>query len=107
MDTLEEKLKQLCGLDFNSRWIKALREDQKREAKHKELMKERYKVIQLFNSMKQKGQVEWKNQCSINNKNCSGRIEGHHNNYNEPLKVLELCREHHLAWHRTFIPEHK
>lgn len=40
--------------------------------------------------------------CLLKSSRCSGRIEAHHSDYNKPLEVLWLCREHHLAWHRVF-----
>ena len=41
--------------------------------------------------------------CSLQNENCSGQIEAHHLDYNKPLDVVWLCRNHHLAWHRIFL----
>lgn len=42
-----------------------------------------------------------KEPCAI----CGERIvEGHHNDYSKPLEITWLCRKHHAAWHRVFIP---
>lgn len=30
------------------------------------------------------------------------KVEGHHPDYNEPLKIQWLCKRHHMAWHRVF-----
>lgn len=45
--------------------------------------------------------------CSINNENCKGRIEGHHDSYKRKDKLIltYYCRRHHAAWHRVFLPE--
>ena len=31
-------------------------------------------------------------------------VEAHHDNYNEPLKIRWLCREHHAQWHKNNKP---
>lgn len=33
------------------------------------------------------------------------KVEGHHCDYSQPLKVMWLCKKHHEAWHRVFTPE--
>jgi hypothetical protein len=42
-----------------------------------------------------KGHIKKPKKCSINNKNCSGRIEAHHEDYSKPLKIEWLCKYHH------------
>lgn len=37
--------------------------------------------------------------CERRSENCQGQIEGHHENYDLPLKVTWLCRRHHLGRH--------
>lgn len=32
--------------------------------------------------------------------------EAHHSDYTKPLEITWLCRLHHTAWHRVFIPEY-
>ena len=34
------------------------------------------------------------------------KSEAHHTDYTKPLEVTWLCRLHHAAWHRLFIPEY-
>lgn len=43
--------------------------------------------------------------CACLSSNCGGQIEGHHLDYNIPLAVMWLCKEHHKAWHRVFLAE--
>ena len=31
--------------------------------------------------------------------------DAHHSDYSKPLEVIWLCRRHHKAWHKIFIPE--
>lgn len=31
-------------------------------------------------------------------------VEAHHCDYNKPREIVWLCRPHHKAWHRVFIP---
>ena len=35
---------------------------------------------------------------------CGHPAEMHHENYSEPLRVIWLCRKHHLALHRVMCP---
>lgn len=30
-----------------------------------------------------------------------GKSEAHHCNYNKPLKIMWLCRKHHIQWHKN------
>jgi hypothetical protein len=32
---------------------------------------------------------------------CDGDAQMHHPDYGQPLKVVWLCRKHHLDWHRV------
>lgn len=38
---------------------------------------------------------------------CCGKenAEAHHSDYTKPLDVQWLCKKHHVAWHKLFIPE--
>lgn len=36
----------------------------------------------------------------------SNNVEAHHDDYNAPLNVRWLCREHHLAWHKDNKPKY-
>lgn len=33
---------------------------------------------------------------------CGGKSEAHHSDYSKPLKILWLCRKHHLEWHKKY-----
>lgn len=37
--------------------------------------------------------------CMVNEQSCNGKIEGHHSDYTEPLKVDWLCKIHHEQIH--------
>lgn len=36
---------------------------------------------------------------------CALATEGHHQDYNRPLDIQWLCKKHHRAWHRVFLPD--
>lgn len=44
-----------------------------------------------------KGHLE-RGSCEVGG-GCSGRVEGHHEDYSHPLDVTWLCRSHHLDRH--------
>lgn len=50
----------------------------------------------------QSGKLKRPTVCCLHNEQCSGRIEGHHQKYDEPLNVVWYCEAHHRAWHTVF-----
>jgi hypothetical protein len=64
----------------------------------------RFAAQRLFSNRLQQGKIE-RGPCAISNEMCSGKIEGHHCDYNKPLEVVWLCKKHHGAWHRVFAVE--
>lgn len=70
------------------------------------------KARRILNNAVRGGRVKKPSNCKLLNKSfdeCLGRIEGHHEDYLKPLKVLWFCRLHHERRHRAkprdFIPE--
>lgn len=51
----------------------------------------------LYNAIS-KGTVSKPDSCQIDN-DCTGRLEGHHDDYNKPLDVTWLCVKHHHKLH--------
>lgn len=48
----------------------------------------------------EKGEIK-KTPCEICGKK---KVEMHHSDYNKPLEVRWLCREHHMRWHENNTP---
>ncbi len=46
-----------------------------------------------------------KKPCSQIAFNCSGKIEAHHHNYDIPLEVIWLCKNHHENLHHPINPK--
>ena len=46
--------------------------------------------------------------CGLFGKDAKGRsqVEAHHDDYNKPLEVRWLCREHHAYWHKYMKPKY-
>src|SRR3954467_5752180 len=40
-----------------------------------------------------------KGSCELAGASCRGRIEAHHDDYDRPLEVRWLCKEHHMREH--------
>ena len=56
-----------------------------------------YKIVQRA---KERGELIPGN-CARVSAECHGRIEGHHENYDEPLAVVWLCARHHRQLHEA------
>lgn len=62
----------------------------------------RTKAVNTLTYAKTKGEVAPEPCVYCGNK----KSEAHHNDYTKPLEVQWMCRKHHQAWHRLFIPEY-
>jgi len=72
----------------------------KTRKKHKELTEEqklKANCRSYLNTYLKRGKIK-KEPCVICGDNNS---EAHHNDYTKPLKVVWLCREHHLLFHNN------
>jgi len=88
-DSIKERkryLKRKENGEFVGNW-------QKWKAKFPEKYKARY---QLRNAVKS-GKIK-KDMCVIG-KDCNGRLEAHHEDYNKPLEVMWFCQKHHKLHH--------
>ena len=46
------------------------------------------------------GKITRPSVCSIDDEDCKGRIEAHHEDYSKPYEVIWLCRFHHRPRHQ-------
>ena len=70
-------------------------------AKHRARNPEKAKARNAIASAISSGAMERPTRCSVNNSNCHGEIQAHHEDYSRPLDVIWLCRFHHLEVHRA------
>ena len=56
-----------------------------------------------INDLLKMGKIS-KKPCSQIGSNCSGKLEAHHHDYNKPLDVIWLCKNHHENLHHPIIP---
>ena len=49
-----------------------------------------------------RGKVSKSNVCEVNDSNCSGQLQGHHDNYDRPIDVRWLCIRHHTDVHLEY-----
>lgn len=56
------------------------------------------KARQIVNNAVRDGRL-LREDCEVG-VDCEGRIEAHHDDYNEPLEVRWLCKRHHVEHHR-------
>jgi len=73
----------------------------KRKNYLKPLVKLRHKTYNQLRYAIIKGIVIKPSICEVNNKECGGRLEAHHNDYNKPLEVKWLCDNHHKELHQN------
>lgn len=60
-----------------------------------------YKAVNVVNHAIRDGKLK-RMPCEI----CGdSKSEAHHCDYSKPLEIQWLCKAHHVAWHRLFIPE--
>ena len=69
-------------------------------AKHRMKHPDRAKARGIIMTAVRNGKIYKPTRCSVNNDRCAGQIEGHHEDYSDPLDVVWLCRFHHLEIHR-------
>lgn len=132
MKTLEEKRKYqreyMRKRRLNTRLAENARDRARREAnpdfyraKDRELYQKRKDKIKEYRLTKQKNLIP--NRTKVNNYIRDGKLvrrncqvcekngvlkkgDAHHSDYSKPLDILWLCKLHHAAWHRIFIPEY-
>lgn len=63
------------------------------------------RVNRLIGNRIVSGKISRPKCCSVNDEYCSGKIEAHHHDYNNPFDIHWLCKAHHTAFHRLFITE--
>ena len=73
-------------------WLRKIRSDYQKNGKKNE-------CYRVYNEALREGTIIRPNKCSIDNENCRGHIEGHHEDYDKPLDVEWLCRFHHREVH--------
>lgn len=61
-----------------------------------------YEAHNLVNKAVKNGGLKKPDICS--KCNSSGKIHGHHSNYNKPLEVIWFCEGCHAEWHRNNTP---
>jgi hypothetical protein len=92
------------NLEYQRRWRKAHPELKAEYDKkyHKKVLQDpekrkRWNAKAVINQAVSRGKLTKPKNCSICN--ATGRIEGHHDDYDKPLEVRWFCRLHHNAEH--------
>jgi hypothetical protein len=63
--------------------------------KTKQRYPNRVKARSIFSLALYRGKIK-KGKCEYPNGKCSGRVEGHHWDYNKPLEIAWFCKKHHM-----------
>lgn len=89
---------------YSQEWREANKEHLKSEIKKKYSTDSRYQKMRLVHKETQiairKGDLI-KTPCEV----CGiEKVEAHHPDYNRPLKVMWLCKKHHVEWHKVNKP---
>lgn len=95
----------LKNLEASRQWKaknkEKLRKSQKEYRKKKRIfLSKQIRAVNKVNNAIRKNKLK-RGKCSICQKT---KAEAHHCDYNKPMDIFWLCKEHHWAWHRVFIP---
>jgi len=77
-------------------WLVEMRKDRE---KYREKNRKKIECYRAYNEALRKGTLVRPDKCSVDDENCRGRIEGHHEDYDKPLDVEWLCNFHHRERH--------
>lgn len=95
----------LKSLEASRRWKannpEKLKEDRRQyRERRRPLLKKQIRAVNKVNNTIRRNKLQ-RQECSICQK---PNAEAHHCDYDKPMEIFWLCKEHHWAWHRVFTP---